>query len=244
MIGLSKITDKILAEAQAQADAKMAEADAKCAEIGREYDQKAAQIRAQIDEQTKREAAEIVSRAKSSEAMLRRNTALEAESEMIDEAFEMARKEILNLSNERYLEMLLMLLSSALRRQAEDEKLSRELYGEGEDAPQSDRYEVILNLRDRERCGEALIKEIGVRMGKENKAMTEKLALSEETAMIDGGLILRYGDIEINCSLKALFAQIRPELEAKVKGRLFPEKAGKAGKAEKTEKTEATEKKG
>ena len=103
----------------------------------------------------------------------------------------------------------------------EDEKVSRELYGE-EDAPSTDSYEVILNVRDREKFGKNLIDGVRRRLvGKESIGITQKVVLSASTADIDGGLILRYGDIEINSSVSMLFEQARPSLEAKVSHVLF-----------------------
>ena len=45
-----------------------------------------------------------------------------------------------------------------------------------------------------------------------------------DAAAIDGGLILRYGDIESNCSLELLFAGLRRELEGEVSHALFAPK--------------------
>ena len=49
----------------------------------------------------------------------------------------------------------------------------------------------------------------------------EKLRLSNEIANIDGGLILRYGSVETNCSISALLAGMRRELEPKISAILF-----------------------
>jgi hypothetical protein len=49
----------------------------------------------------------------------------------------------------------------------------------------------------------------------------DTVRLAEDTAAIDGGLILRCGDISCNCSLTALFAQVRASLEGKVSALLF-----------------------
>ena len=223
MTGLSKITDKILAEARADAAKTLAEADARCSEISGEYARRGAEIRKRIETEARANAAEIVSRAKSSEAMIRRNQQLEARSRQIDRAFELAKREMLNLSDDRYLEMLLMLLGSALKRQLEDEASSLALYGEAEEAP-VERYEVLLNEHDRERLGGRLMEEFGKRFG--SSLPVDRVVLAEGTVAIDGGLVLRCGSMEINCSVKALVEEIRPELEAKVSRKLFPEKKG------------------
>ncbi len=215
MTGLSKITDKILAEARADAAAKRSEAEARADEISRAAMVRAAELRAKINDEAKREATEIVSRTKSSEAMLRRNTLLAEKSAMIDEVFASAHKELSSLSDEKYLELLTALATSVLRQLVEDEKTNLEVYGEEAiDAP----YEVLLNSRDIDRCGAAL------------KARLPKYAvLAKEEASIDGGLIVRHGRIEVNCSLRALIEQIRPKLEATVSHILFPEKSNKEG---------------
>ena len=228
MTGLSKITDKILADARADAAQKLAEADARCEEIAQEYAARAEELRRALNEEAKREAAEIVARAKSGEAMVRRNVMLEAKSARIDEAFDLAHQEILNLSEERYAEMLTMLLVSVVRGQAEHEATSRALYGEA-DAPESDTYEVLLNEKDHEKFGKQLLVSFRQRMGAEQKTLADRVMLSSEYVPIDGGLIVRCGAIEINCSLRALFDQIRPALETKVSRKLFPDKLEKKG---------------
>ncbi len=222
MTGFSKITDKILAEARADAEASVSEAQAKAAEISAEYAVRAEALKKQIDEDAKRQAEEIVARAHADEAMIRRSAALEARGNMVDEAFDLARREILNLSAERYTEFLSMLLCRALREQLEDERQTRELYGD-EEQPTED-FTVLLNELDRERVG----KELMARLTAKHKAGEIELlpTLSEETAPIDGGLILRRGKIEINCSVKALFGELRPEWEGRVVARLFAEKKG------------------
>ena len=209
MTGLSKITDKILAEARTDAAAKLAEADARAGEISRAALSRAAELRAKIDENAKREATEVVSRAKSSEAMIRRNTLLTEKSAMIDEVFAAAHRELSSLSDEKYLELLTLLSISVLTQLVEDEKTNFEVYGEEADpAP----YEVLLNSRDMGRCGAGL-----------KTALPKYALLSNEAVSIDGGVVVRHGNVEVNCSLRALIEQIRPSLEAKVSHILFPE---------------------
>ena len=87
-------------------------------------------------------------------------------------------------------------------------------------------YEVLFNQRDRDRCGKAVIE--GTQKHLASKVSPEKLAhlqLSSQTANIDGGLVLRCGNVESNCSLSILFAQLRESLEAEVARTLFDVKA-------------------
>ena len=221
MTGLSKITDKIIAEANSDAAKIRAEADAECRKIADEYKKRAEKIRRDIEESTEAEAAAIITRAKSSAAMEQRNARLEAQSALIDKAFESAKKEILYLPDDKYLEFLTSMLVSVLMRQAEDEKVSRELYGE-EDAPVAEEYEIILCQRDLAKHGRALMDNLRRRLvGKANADVIAKIKLSSETAKIDGGLILKCGSVEINSSVSMLFEQCRPAMEARVSHILF-----------------------
>ena len=221
MIGLSKITDKILDEAREDARRDREAAEVRAKEISAEYATRAEALKREIDADARRQAEEIVSRAHADVEMIKRSAVLEARASMVDEVFSTAKKEILNLSSEKYLELLFGLLMKAYRTETEETKKNRELYGE-EDAPVESGCEVLLNDRDRTRVGEALMALVRETFAKEG--LGEAPVLSDETVAIDGGLILRFGSIEINCSVKALFGDLRSELEGKVVARLFPEK--------------------
>ncbi|MBR6726726.1 MAG: hypothetical protein IKM08_00900, partial [Clostridia bacterium] len=85
-----------------------------------------------------------------------------------------------------------------------------------------DCFEVLFNETDRARFGTAVLD--GARKVTERRigtARVEKLRLSNEIANIDGGLILRYGSVETNCSISALLAGMRRELEPKISAILF-----------------------
>ncbi len=216
MTGVSKITDKILAEARDDAAATLAAAKTRAEEISRAALVRAAELRAKVDESARREAAEIVSRAKSSEAMIRRNTVLKAQSDMIDEIFAAAKNELCSLPDEEYLVLMTSLVQTVLGQLVEDEKTNRELYGE-EDPDADSPYEIFLNARDRDRCGKALLSAA--------QRVTERAILSEQTVAMGGGLCLRHGRMEMNCSLETLVEQVRPGLEAKINHTLFPKQS-------------------
>ena len=73
--------------------------------------------------------------------------------------------------------------------------------------------EIILNAADRARIGEALVKAVN--------AGGAKMKLSKETRDLIGGLILRRGSIETNCSVELLVELCRGELSAKLADVLF-----------------------
>ena len=221
MTGIQKLIDKILADAQAEAAAVKEKADKTCADIQAAQVARVQAEENRLREQATRECESLVTRARSSAAMAKRNVVLEARAALLREAYATAEKEIRNLTSEEYLDLLLTMLKGALKRQIKSEQESMEMYGE-DTTPEV--YEVMLNRRDREQFGQALLDAMKrTQVGKISMAALDKLVLSSQNARIDGGLILKCGDIESNCSLSMLLAQVRRKTEVKVSGVLFPE---------------------
>jgi hypothetical protein len=136
-----------------------------------------------------------------------------------DETFEAAKKQICDTDHGKYRELLVALLSCALMEQASDE---RKTLAFGDEVTEFDTFEVLFNENDRARFGESVIE--GARRVTERRIGAEraaKLRLSAECADIDGGLILRYGDVETNCSLAVMLREMRRELEGKISAILF-----------------------
>ena len=223
--GLNKITDKILSEAQAKADKILADAQAECDRINAEYAERAEKIRSEISGEAEKGGMEYVARIRSTAATNKRNLLLQTKSDLIDGVFAGVLEQTRNLELQKYNEILIGLLSAALLEQIDSEETSRNLYGE-EDALAPEVYEVVFNQRDRDRSGKAVIE--GVQKHLSGKVSAEKLArlsLATQTANIDGGLVLRCGNVESNCSLAILFAQLREGLESEVARTLFDARA-------------------
>lgn len=219
MTGLEKVTGKIIADAEADARVILDRAEAECAAVKEKY---AAATEAELEklrEENDRECQSLIIRARSSAAMAKRNALLEARAALLDEAYALAERQIKNMNPEQYLDLLQKMLRSALKNQLAGEEESMRLYGE-DIAPAA--YEVILNSRDRDAYGETLLPAFktgyGARLPETAHA---KLRLAAETAPIDGGLVLRCGPVETNCSLAMLMAENRRETEAKVSRILF-----------------------
>lgn len=220
MNGIEKITEKILAEARAAEKAALEQAAEKAANILAEGEEKAEAIRERIEEKAAREGESIVSRAKSAAAMNRRSIDLEVRGELIDEAFNQAFAQIEALPTEEYRAMLSRMLCDAMlecRRTAEE---SRALHGD--EVETVDVYAVVLNDADHYSIGQSLVDETRHALqGRIAPSEVRKLVLAKGTAKIRGGVILRCGDVEINCSLEAVFAQARAAREAEVCRILF-----------------------
>ena len=78
---------------------------------------------------------------------------------------------------------------------------------------------MIFNSADREKLSERVLGRSSELLGKRGKDIS--VSVAEETADIRGGLILRYGDIETNCSVKAVISSLRADTESEVVKVLF-----------------------
>ena len=219
MTGLEKVTGKIIADAEADARVILDRAEAECAAVKEKY---AAATEAELEklrEENDRECQSLIIRARSSAAMAKRNALLEARAALLDEAYALAERQIKNMNPEQYLDLLQKMLRSALKNQLAGEEESMRLYGE-DIAPAA--YEVILNSRDRDTYGETLLPAFKTGYGARlSPVVLQRLRLAPDTAPIDGGLVLRCGPVETNCSLAMLMAENRRETEARVSRILF-----------------------
>ena len=219
MTGLEKVIGKIIADAEADAGEILDKARAECEEIKAKY---TAETDAEIEKLTDecdRECQALIIRARSSAAMAKRNAILEARAKLLDDAYAAAEKQIKSMNGDQYLDLLCKMLRSSLKNQLEGEAESLRLYGE-DISPTA--YELVLNSRDRETYGEKLLAAYRAGYGsKLSPAVLAKLRLAPDAAPIDGGIILRCGPVETNCSLSMLLAANRRETEAKVSRILF-----------------------
>lgn len=219
MTGLEKITERILAEAKEEARVILEEAQNDCRRAAEEYAARVEAIRERIDARAMREGEEMVARARSAAAMARRDILIAAKAKVLDETFAAAKAQICDTDYGKYRELLIALLSCALIDQAKSEQESLEL---GDEVAEFDTFEVLMNETDRERFGTTILE--GARKVCERRIGTErveKLRLSDEAADIEGGLILRYGSVETNCSISVLLSEMRRDLEPKIAALLF-----------------------
>ncbi len=220
MTGLEKIISRILSDAQAEAREIMDEATEKSLEVRAQNLTRVQQAQDRLIAEAEKEGEALVVRAKSSAAMTRRNTELAAKSEMIERAFQRAMQEIYEMDRAEYAELLLALLCKTLNAQRESERDSMRLYGENI-APEY--YELMLNDRDSGDVAATVMS--GVRAaalsGKIPADMSIKVRLCPTPVDIDGGLVLRCGDIETNCSFAMMLAAVRPALEPRIQQILY-----------------------
>ena len=154
-----------------------------------------------------------------------RDAALALKADLIDEVFELAKGEILSLDGDKYTQLMSSLLSKVIRDRAESEQDSLRLYGE-DISPE--RYEVQFNKSDREKYGASIIS--GARRAvveKVSAAMLDRVVLADNYVNIDGGFVVKCGDVELNCSIDTIICELRPELEARIADILFVQEENK-----------------
>ena len=191
MAGVQKITEEILKEAGAQADSILAEARSKAENITEEAKTVADRIMADSARETQRIAAEQEERTQSSAQMRQRQAILSAKQEVIDRVIAGAYDRLATQDSAEYFRMIEALLRKNIHT------------GEGE---------LLLSAEDLKRLPENF-KETA---GEIAAAAGGSLKICAEPAAIANGFILRYGGVEENCSLDALFSQARETLRDKV----------------------------
>ena len=221
MTGLNKIIEKIISEAHDHARATVEQARKRCIEISNEYAEQCEKEKLLLKEKAENEARSIISQSKSSVMLDKKNSLLKIKSELVDEAFRQAREEIENLPDGKYEEIIASLAATAIFELIETQKENLEKYGE---SPDTETYELLLNKKDHDRCGKAVYAMLCEKTAsKFGKAAADKLSLSEKTVNIDGGAVIRCGNVENNASFSRLFAVLKEKLEFEVASYLFAE---------------------
>ena len=194
MKGTDKIIAHIQADASAQVDAILAQAEQQCAQIRGDFDKQAAALYAERLRAGVKDAQDKLDGAERITRMEGRKSMLAAKQELVGESFRRALERIVNLPQDKYVAFLA--------------KLAAQASVSGDE-------EILLNERDRKAVGEKLVKAANALLPQ------GKLKLSDETRDIAGGLILRRGSVEANCSAELLVELSQSELSAKVAETLF-----------------------
>ena len=198
MNGIDRITDRIEADAREQAKAIIAEAEAKCAEIRKENEKKAHERYLQLIRNGTKDCESGLERRKSAAEMDAKKSVLALKQDYVAEAFDMAKRRLADMPEDSYVGFLASLAASA----AAD--------GSGE---------IVLSARDRERCGKAVLERANAALAA--KGLTPALTLAADSREISGGLILRQGGVEVNCSIEALVEALKGPMTADVARTLF-----------------------
>ena len=180
MSGLDKIVEEIHRQADAQANEILKQADEYCQAYMEDAQKKVENEVLEFEKKAQAQRTLYEEKTKSGGEFMERNSLLKARQQCINDVIHQAKEKIKNLSDEEYFNLLEKILESNIQ--------------EGEGI-------MCLSEKDLNRLPvdfENRIKEIADKAG-------GKLTVSKESAAIQDGFILVYGEIEENCTLKALF---------------------------------------
>lgn len=193
MNGIDKITQRIGADTQAEIDRILADAAAQAEAAADKFRTQAEAEDRDLLAKSERAAAEREERLVSAAQMEARKTVLAAKQAVMEETYAKALEKLRNLPEARYVEVLTELLLQAAP------------HGVGE---------VLFSAQDRETVGQAAVDAANGKSG-------GKLTLSGETAPIQGGFILKDGNVEVNCAFDTLVRLQKAETAGQVAQRLF-----------------------
>jgi len=197
MNGIDKITGKIAVDAKQEAEAILSQARSEAAAITKSYEAKSQEEAKRILAAGEEQAREIQRRAKSAAELEARQQVLATKQELISQAFDNALDQLLKLSAAEYTSLLARLAAQA---------------GNGNEA-------VIMSPKDREAVGQAVVEQANKLLNEGGKKAG--LTLSGETRAFKGGLLLKSGDVEINCTLETIVQLSKEELALDVAAALF-----------------------
>ncbi|MBR4240645.1 MAG: hypothetical protein IKR97_00320 [Eubacterium sp.] len=193
MTGLEKIISQIEYESDDRCRSVIDDAGIKANSIIKEAEEKAKAFLEESSAENAKKLENIRQSAVSSSELAKNKILLKSKLEIIDEMLEKALDEIRNLPEKEYFEILKGLI------------LSNAKEGKGL---------LCLSQKDKSSLPENFLDEV-------NKSLEGGEIALGNTAPINGGFILIYGDIDINCSFDSIAASKRDELRDALNGILF-----------------------
>lgn len=231
MNGIEKITARIETDTKAEVEELLQEARKKAEALRADYQSKAdaeAKAAAQSGQEAAKRQAERLESAAQMEA---KKQMLAAKQACLDEAFAQAQKKLCALPDEEeYADLLARIAVKAAR---------------------TGREEIVLSARDHKKVGSLVVSKANALLaaaaapeaagkaaksgGKAGEILskvvtgasallqgTAMLTLSGETREMAGGLILRDGQVEVNCAFETQLRVLREEMTAEIAAILFP----------------------
>lgn len=227
MKGIEKITARIQADTRSEVEEILRSAGERADQVRCEYRAKAESEAKAAAEAGAQAAQRQLERLESAAQMDARKMLLTAKQECLNGAFDRAKEKLLSLPDDEYAQLLAQMAVKAAK---------------------TGREEIILNQRDHDRVGvqvaakanamlaQAAAPELagGLKGSKAGNILskvvtgasaliqgTALLTLSAETRDIEGGLILRDGNVEINCAFETQLRVLRENMAAEVAAILF-----------------------
>ena len=198
MNGIDQITARILAGADEQANAILAEAKNECDRIRKEnsaFAQKAYQERMKAG---KDQFNMTLQQRKKAASLNAKKNQLATKQELVAKVFETARERLLSLPEDEYAEFLAGLAAGCARTGHETVDFSEKEAGA---------------------CAEKVLRRANELLAE--KGLPGELVMGGTVSHMSGGLIVRDGNIETNCSIDLLVEQKKSEMSREVADYLF-----------------------
>ncbi|MCL1827915.1 MAG: V-type proton ATPase subunit E [Oscillospiraceae bacterium] len=200
MNGIEKIIARIDSEARSEVEAVSADAQKQCEEIKEKYDKAAKDEYWKIVKAGVKTCELHIQRMSKTAAMESKKSVLSLKQEMVSLAFEKAKELIRAFPSDRYTDFLAGMATQAAVTGSE---------------------EIILNESDRKQFGDETVRKANAML--KAKGLPGKLVLSKVTKPILGGVTVKSGDIEVNCSIEVLAELCRNDLAPQVAEIMFDE---------------------
>ena len=198
MKGIDKITSRIIADAEAECRDVKRESDERCAAVRAENEKRAQDEYWRLVREGVKDTEQRVQRMDRTARLEAKKSVLNMKQEAVSRAFDLAKDKIAELPERAYVAFLAR---------------------EAAEAAITGQEEVIFCERDRKSVGAKAVKAANELLAA--KGMPGLLTLSDATRDMAGGLMLKQGDIEVNCTVDTLLDLTRDELAARVADVLF-----------------------
>jgi V/A-type H+-transporting ATPase subunit E len=199
MNGIDKIAGKIAEDAKHEADSILAEARTQAAGIANKYATLAKEESDRLLVAGKEQSKEILRRAASAADQEAKQQLLSTKQKMISRAFSIAMQKLFALPENDYIDFLARLAANSSTTGNE---------------------EIILSSKDLNAYGERVLQSANQRLANDGKK--DSLTLSAEAGSFNGGLMLRAGRVETNCTMDAIMRLSKEDLAPNIATVLFP----------------------
>ena len=200
MNGINKITDRIAAEAQAEIDQMLADTAEKCQTIKDSYDKLAQEEYWRIIREGKAESQLQMQRFAGAASMEAKKNILSMKQDAVAKVLNVAVDRICSLPEREYVSFLARLAGEAAFTGTE---------------------ELIFNQNDKSAVGRAVTREANDILRK--RGLSQGLTVSSQTGSFKGGLMVKQGDIEVNCCVEKLVELCKDKLASQIAEILFAE---------------------
>ncbi len=191
-----QVVQKILAEANAEAEKILSDAKTKAAEQKAQQDAEIAKFDARTEELAKDAAEDKLQRMLAGARMDNAKRLLSAKVEVLNDVFDQAKKAVNNLPDERYFSWVMATMKQAV---------------------ESGDEEVIVG-KDEKRINSDFIKKVNRELGTGFKG---NLLLSDQKGDFSGGFILSRGKVQINATTDVIIDTLRESMEIELAQTLF-----------------------